>query len=175
MIVTTTDDDNHHKSKQQLMMTIIAKSKKHIRGLKEADLLRSTMRRSCRAPPACRPHPTEAKDRAEGGDQAPLSPLATTRPLPSAKLYPNPICASQIQDFPAEPRPIRENLGVPQRDAYDHVDCMCLCRHLCTCSTCLPRSTPQKAKATMQRVGKTLYVPVVLLRRHTLLWRKGAA
>lgn len=56
----------------------------------ERYLLRNTITRSCRAPPACRPHPTEAIANAEGGDQSPLSPLTTTNPEPMAALHPRP-------------------------------------------------------------------------------------
>ena len=59
-------------------------------------LSRSTIKRSCRAPPACSPQPTEAMANAEGGDQSPRSPLTTTSPEPIAALHPRPTCRISI-------------------------------------------------------------------------------
>ena len=94
-------------AKQQVVTTDSARVKQQkldswfsrCKAIAGAHLLRNTMRRSCRAPPAWRPHPTEANDRAQGGDQAPCSPLTTTSPLPRATLYPSPTCNSHAEDI----------------------------------------------------------------------------
>lgn len=55
-----------------------------------AALLRSTMSRSQREPPICRPQPTLYRPSAEGGDQDPPGLRATTSPVPTATLQPQP-------------------------------------------------------------------------------------
>ena len=139
----------------------------------KSHLLRSTIRRSCRAPPACSPQPTEAMANAEGGDQSPRSPLTTTSPEPIAALHPRPTCIISInlaekemqrrEVEPAQHRKGTRSDSVPKPDGTHKL----LNRWYC-CYALLSLSVPTSSVQRIAQDQSALVLHVTLV-VHTML------